>query len=374
MKVLILSCSTGGGHNAAGNAMKQALEKLGHEAVMIDPYELKSEELADRVGTVYVKSVQRAPKAFGTVYGIGNVIRRIPFKSPVYYVNGRMAGRMRRYLEKEQFDAVLMPHLFPAEILTYMMRHQVPLPLTVFIATDYVCVPFTEETECDYYVIPAEDLKQEFARWGIPVEKMVSLGIPVRQECQEHRTRGQAKELLGLKEDCRYVILAGGSMGAGDLGGLVARLTDCIASKPEWRLVIICGSNRQLQETLTQTYQGHPQVQVIGYTSQMIAYMQAGELFLTKPGGLTTSEAASVGTPLVHISPIPGCEDLNLKYFRSRGMSEAICSLDEVSGVFERMQQPEVREAMIAEQHKRIHADAAEQICRFIEQETEKKK
>ena len=36
MKVLILSCKTGGGHDAAGFAMKEALEAHGHEAVMFD--------------------------------------------------------------------------------------------------------------------------------------------------------------------------------------------------------------------------------------------------------------------------------------------------------------------------------------------------
>ena len=42
MKVLILSCKTGGGHDAAGFAMKEALEAHGHEAVMFDYLTLNS--------------------------------------------------------------------------------------------------------------------------------------------------------------------------------------------------------------------------------------------------------------------------------------------------------------------------------------------
>ena len=36
MKVLILSCKTGGGHDAAGMALKEELESRGHQCVMLD--------------------------------------------------------------------------------------------------------------------------------------------------------------------------------------------------------------------------------------------------------------------------------------------------------------------------------------------------
>ena len=35
MRVLILSCGTGGGHNAAASAMKEALEARGHSGADI---------------------------------------------------------------------------------------------------------------------------------------------------------------------------------------------------------------------------------------------------------------------------------------------------------------------------------------------------
>ena len=41
MRVLILSCGTGGGHNAAASAMKEALEARGHSADVLNPYTLK---------------------------------------------------------------------------------------------------------------------------------------------------------------------------------------------------------------------------------------------------------------------------------------------------------------------------------------------
>ena len=49
MDALILSCSTGGGHNAAGFAIKEELEYRGHRVTMMDPYELVSHKLATEV-------------------------------------------------------------------------------------------------------------------------------------------------------------------------------------------------------------------------------------------------------------------------------------------------------------------------------------
>ena len=122
MDALILSCSTGGGHNAAGTAIKEELEVRGHHVTMMDPYELVSHKLAEEVGNIYVKMVQHSPKLFGFVYSLGGIVRNIPGKSPVYYANIRVAKKLRQYLQKSPADVILMPHLYPAELVTYLKK------------------------------------------------------------------------------------------------------------------------------------------------------------------------------------------------------------------------------------------------------------
>ena len=72
-----------------------------------------------------------------------------------------------------------MPHLYPAETLTWMKRSGDALPVTFAIATDYTCIPFWEETDCDFYVVPSEALSGEFVERGVPAGKLLPLGIPV---------------------------------------------------------------------------------------------------------------------------------------------------------------------------------------------------
>ena len=76
---------------------------------MMDPYELVSHKLAEEIGNVYVKMVQRSPKLFGVVYALGGMVRRVPGKSPVYYANIAVAKKLNRPFKAEtvDFDSVI---------------------------------------------------------------------------------------------------------------------------------------------------------------------------------------------------------------------------------------------------------------------------
>ena len=65
MKFLILSCKTGGGHDAAANALKLQFEKMGHEAFVFDYLTLAGEKVAKRVANAYVNTVKTVPYVFG---------------------------------------------------------------------------------------------------------------------------------------------------------------------------------------------------------------------------------------------------------------------------------------------------------------------
>lgn len=47
MDALILSCGTGGGHDSAARAIIEEMNARGHRTVLLNPYKLKSDRLAD---------------------------------------------------------------------------------------------------------------------------------------------------------------------------------------------------------------------------------------------------------------------------------------------------------------------------------------
>lgn len=367
MDALILSCSTGGGHNAAGAAIKEELEVRGHHVVMMDPYELVSHKLAEEVGNIYVKMVQHSPKLFGVVYSLGGIVRNIPGKSPVYYANIKVAKKLWQYLQKHPVDVILMPHLYPAELVTYLKKKGVLLPPTVFIATDYVCIPFTEETNCDYYVVPGKTQMADFIKRGIPEEKLRPYGIPVRRAFDEEIDPVFAKEALGLDPDGHYVLLTGGSIGAGDIKKTIRILLNKFKwDKVDGKLIVVCGNNEKLYQHLQKEY--GDRLILIRKTNQMALYMKACDIFLSKPGGLSSTEAAVAQVPYIHMNPIPGCESKNVKYFSKTGMSIAVRHPRlELGNALKKLDKPEYVEKMRMAQCANISQNARKQICDWLE-------
>lgn len=366
MDALILSCGTGGGHNSACAAIEQELSARGHNVRTLNPYLLKSEKTADMVNNAYNILVQRAPSAFGMVYRLGNAYRNLPVSSPVYRLNGQMAPSLERYICKNRFDAVIMTHLFPAEMITNMKRHGIAVPPTYFITTDYTCAPFIEETDCDYYIIPAEELTEEFIMRGVPRERIVPLGIPVQRQFREKIGRSEARKRLGLDNDKKYILIAGGSIGAGQIEQIVPMLLEHYGENA--RLIVICGNNQALYKNMEKLY--HGRCDIMQYTSEMADYMRACDLFLSKPGGLSSTEAAAVGTALIHITPIPGCETRNMEFFEKNGMCVAVNSpKKQLLDACDRLMSEGAREKMAEKQRSMISADSASEICGFVEKE-----
>lgn len=364
MEALILSCGTGGGHNAAGAAIMEELQRRGHQVQMCNPYTLRSTRLSQRIDHTYIGLVQRAPWAFGFVYCIGNLYRRLPFRSPVYFANRAMGDTLAEYFAAHHVDLVIMPHLFPAEILTNMKAHGHAVPKMMFVATDYVCTPFTEETDCDAYVIPSAALACDFVRRGIPQDKLHPLGIPSKAQFHTSLPRSGAKRQLGLDEKRKYILVIGGSMGAGSLVQIARRL---LSAPPENAgIIVICGSNQKLYRRLQKKFGA--QLILVQQTDQMAAYMKACDWVLSKPGGLSSTEAAVAQTALLHITPIPGCETRNMRYFAENGLSIPIRHRRQLLPALQALSTPEAQTRMKKRQREVINAHAAADICDLAEQ------
>lgn len=366
MDALILSCATGGGHHAAAEAIREALVHRGHHVDMLDPYTLSGKKMDEKVGNCYISCAQKAPTLFGTIYQLGNLCRRLPVKSPVYWVNGIVADAMAKYLEEHSCDIILTTHLFPGEILTHLKRRGIALPKIVFVATDYTCIPFTEEIDCDFFLVPA-GTELEFSRRGIPEQKVIPMGIPVRREFREETGRDRAVERLGLPVDRRYILLAGGSIGAGKIVQAVRPLHRYLREHRDTTLIVVCGSNRKLYEELEKRYREERQILLLKKTECMAEYMKACDFYLSKPGGISSTEAAVANVPLIHISPIPGCETKNERFFSGHGMSLYVADLEKgLLSAIEQLKDAETVKRMKAAQREFVDPDSAEKTVDFI--------
>ena len=272
MKVLILSCNTGQGHNAAGLAMLETFKARKIDAQMKDALIFKSENVSKITSNVYTTITTKSSWFFGCIYHAGRFISSSKYKSPVYLANTSYAKKMYEYLRDNQIDVLVAPHLFPAEAATYIRRHYDINLACYAIATDYACIPFWEETEMDYYFIP-ENMKDEFLKHGISENKLVLTGIPVSKNYCIKEDKARLRQEFGISETCKVYLIMSGSMGFGKLAIFAAELS--LRLKSGEHMVIICGNNKRIYAVLQKQFQNNPRVHILGYTNRVADYMDA---------------------------------------------------------------------------------------------------
>lgn len=318
MKILILSGSTGQGHNSVADAIGQELAIRGHSRECRDGLSFISSRTARFFSWGHSYMYRHLPFLFRRGYSWAeNHPSLLEKNTPARKYLSRGARELRLYLEKSQFDAVVCTHVFSALILTEALR-QYPMEIkTAFIATDYTCSPGVDSTNMDLYFLPHPDQRPEFLQHRLPNAGLVDSTIPLRPEFCTATDKCAAKQTMGINPENRHVLLVCGSMGCGPMKKLAKKLIAGLPSQTE--ATIVCGTNQALQNKLTRAYGDRERVHILGYTKDIPLLMDSTDLYLTKPGGISTTEAAAKGLPMVFVDAVAGCERYNLQFFLKKG-------------------------------------------------------
>ena len=373
MKAVILSCNTGEGHNAAGKAIYNKFVQMGVECDFVDTLSIAGMNVSRTVNNSYVGITTSVPTVFGMIYSLGRTVsdlntRHLHIKSPVYAANTLYRKKLAQFIQSGGYDVAVMPHLFPAECLTSLKIHgKLNIPF-ICVATDYACIPFWEETDPDYFVIPHDELAEDFYSRKIPKEKLLPFGIPVSDPFRKKTDSTEARSELGLPNDKPILLMMSGSMGFGGLEGITRALYEKFGQNV--RIIILCGRNESMRNHLAEVFADIPDILLQPFTDKVSLFMDAADMVFTKPGGLTSTEAAVKNVLLVHTPPIPGCETINAEFFSSRGMS--VCAganaspNDIAESAYALWQDKTAQENMLRSQRENINPSSADEICRFI--------
>lgn len=278
LKVLILSCGTGGGHNTAALAIKENLNRKGITADFVEYLQIINEKVKNGVNKLYINTTKMQGRLFKRVYKLGEMYSKTRLKSPVYGLNSLNKRKLYKYIEDNEYNYIVTTHLFAAQALTAIKKeHEVHF---IAVATDYVCIPFWEETSPDYFVIPSEDLKVDFVDKGILEEKLLPFGIPVFGSYREEKSEEALKEELGLSKDKDYVLILTGSMGFGNVVEMIRRL---INEVKDVSFIIACGNNKKLKASIDKEFLEDDRVIGLEFTTNLSEYIKASKIVLTKP-------------------------------------------------------------------------------------------
>ena len=339
-KVLIMSASPGGGHNRAARAIKEELESrtidnMSIECEIVDSLKLVNNTMDKVISRGYEKSALYTPKAYGSVYRFSETTIASKNEFKTNPLTSLMARKFKHLLNESTPDLIIGTHPFPMIALSTLKKNnnihslsrsesfykstKVDIPPMISVLTDYTTHSTWIQNEIDYYIVGHEYVKELLVYEGVDSEKVKAFGIPVEKSFLSHRDRETVLTELGLSPEKLTVLLMGGSFGAGNIK---ETLEDLIAIDRDFQILVITGINEHLKDKLSKMLDStihNKNICLLGYTNKMNDILASIDVLISKPGGLTTTEALLNDVPMIVPYFIPGQEEENLDFLTNCG-------------------------------------------------------
>lgn len=313
MKCAVLTCHTGQGHNSVAYALNDEFIRQGSESCVLDALAFISPKLSKVIAKGHEAVYRHLPRAFSTCYKFTEKHPRVLERgTPTHRLLKIGASELSKKLLELDCDTVVTTHPLASLMLIEAEKKAKRKFKTAYVATDYTCSPGVKKSNLDYNFVP-KGLKREFLDKGVTT--VIECGIPVRQEF--YGIDPEAREKMNIPKSNLHVVMMCGSMGCGPMEELGLMLAQILPSKVT--VSIMCGNNRKLYTSLAENLSQNSNFRIYSFTDKVPLIMDSADLFITKPGGLSTSEALAKALPMVLINAVAGCEDHNLKYFVSSG-------------------------------------------------------
>jgi processive 1,2-diacylglycerol beta-glucosyltransferase len=351
MRILIATVTAGGGHVAAAAALEEAWRAFrpADTVERVDLIKFFSPLHKKVYAEGYVQLVERAPELWGLLFSKTDnprVTRHLSRLSRLFPSNSRK--KFSGYLKQFRPDAVLCTHYAPLETLGLLRQKSVAAvydrrksttskiatlpersfkhPFVVSIVTDFEAHALWMNQCVDLYCVAAEETKARLVARGAAANVVVPTGIPIAAKFSLKPEPRATRRSLGLRDDQPVLLVLSGGFGMGPVAEILAELDK--VPQP-LQTVVVTGRNEALRRELAAQTRKHP-THVLGYSTNMHELMAVASLIITKPGGLTTSEALALGKPLFILNPIPGQEAANSDFLLERGAAAKVNRVEDL--------------------------------------------
>lgn len=365
MKILILSASTGGGHMKASNAMKEYFEENNIDVNVVDTLKYISPLLNKTVTEGYEYLAKKMPNIYKMIYQSANnkVINHL-----IFGINSIVSRKLLPLLDDYKPDIIVTTHPFPNEMVS-KLKHtgKVDVPI-VCIMTDYAPHRTWLTENASAYVVANEDMMDSMVEMGVDKSIIYPFGIPIEDDFYTKRDRHILLKQMGFNTNIPTILIMAGSLGNGNVASIYEEI---LKVDLDFQIIVITGKNPKLYDTIESIVYGkkkkvykYPKLfsnvsfnikswkyisklndfrkkfhlhkskkvdedtkvyrkdtRIIYFTDEVHKYMCIADLIITKPGGLTITEALACDLPMALFHAIPGQEEENADFLVDNNMA-----------------------------------------------------
>lgn len=334
---------------AAAKALLPACQALGADAAHVDLLEHTAVPFRRLYRQAYFDLVRTVPDL---VEWVGRRLDRRP--SEYKTVQQRLRARVTRMLSYEvprlidryRPDVVVHTHFLGAEIVSGRMRRHRPLPQAEVI-TDFTAHAFWLQPGIARYFVASDEVRAQLLAAGVNDHRVRTTGIPIDQRFAALPSRAEARAELGVPEDREALLLLASGLGESTLRAILDQI---VVFRWPLHVMVVCGRSAELlavARSYVERVEAPVTFAVSGLVADMPVRMAAADLLLSKPGGLTSSEALAAGLPMMLVSPYPLQEEVNANVLLEHGVASRVEPISTLSHKLRRLlEAPERRAEM----------------------------
>ena len=322
MNILILSASTGGGHMRASKAIEGYMTQQNKDinVRIVDSLLYISPILNKTVTGGYVYLATKTPKLYGKLYDLTNKDHK--FANFVTRLNNIFANKLLPLIDDFRPDIIITTHPFPTEMVSRLKsKKEINIPL-ICIMTDYAPHKAWINDRVDAYIVANDDMVAKMIAEGVDSRCIYPYGIPVDEVFFEEKEKQLVIEELGLDKNLPTILMMAGSFGVSNVFDVYENIIDIDL---DFQIILVTGKHQKLYNHFEEVIGNSPKkTKLIYFTDEINNFMQASDIIITKPGGLTVTEALACNIPMAVFDAIPGQEEENAEFLLKHNMAVRI--------------------------------------------------
>jgi processive 1,2-diacylglycerol beta-glucosyltransferase len=318
VKINLAYTSYTGGHRSAAEAIQEYLDPIpGIHPEVVNIRDNIEKETGKRmrlaIHSVVLKKLTMLRSWFFRGYFNGS---EFVYRMSNFFIKiGFLANRtFLNRIQRDKVDMILSCDSALNAILSWWRsRGLLSIPVHSLI-TDFRAHRLWVQDQIDMYYVACSRTREDLIEFGVDPERIVVTGLPVKKKFFQtaQLSRDSLRRRLGVNPDTFLVVIVGGSLGLGPYEGVARTLQSC----PIPVQAVFCTGRNRIKKMRMKTVasaSGIP-LKILDYVDNMQEWIEASDLMITKPGGLSVTEILVKNRPMLHIRTAGGLEEAQADY------------------------------------------------------------
>lgn len=360
-RFLIYYISIGFGHERAAEAIRDKILARDPSAkvTLQDITQFSPSMALAWVNTkLYGAMVKHAPQLWDAMYE----------RSMAYYRSIRAIKRIHKpynerailkNIETVNPDMIISTYSLSTEsLISLRQENRLPKGINIsWVHTDYVVENYYQliSKEIDMTFLPHKAMEKTWIEANVPASKVMTAGMPVNPAIYESFSEQERVDFMsqkGLDAEMKTIFLMSGKEGVGNFYEVVKGIASQFSEPIQ--IIAACGLNKAHQIRLSRMeLPSNVKLVIEGLipNEKVLKYIKSSDLYVTKSGGVSPTEAAIIGKPMVLMDVNGGPERYNAKFFLEQGMAK-VTDAEATVGILAKqlLDDKAAQEAMIAAQ------------------------